>query len=196
MFAAGIETGNLPMPSLLELKTAEKQNSTISHAATQLMLRRERAFKFHIQVMRNHWPHTVEHTSSYISNAFSRSRAPAPPKNRVFPQLTGIPWCSVTFLVWTICRGGGGGQGIKMLILPQQDYFVVAELLTLGTFTFLWLKTYSKRIPLYSYFYGQASKHTVLCKSSLVGGMILHYVPIYPVKIYSILSEKLGVEPP
>lgn len=30
-----------------------------------------------------------------------------------------------------------GWAGDQMLTLPQQDHFVVAELLTLGTFTFL-----------------------------------------------------------
>lgn len=67
---------------------------------------------------------SLKHINNLIWNTISRSYAEAPAINRAFPQLMGTPWCSVTFLVWTIYRGGPGGQWMKVLTLQQQEYFV------------------------------------------------------------------------
>lgn len=79
----------------------EQQNSRVScnkqvNAATWL------GFSSHIHVIRN--------TQATASRMHFQEALLLHLLKIVFPQLTEIPWCSATFLVRTICRGGRGDQ--------------------------------------------------------------------------------------
>lgn len=102
------------------------------------MRQQEKAFNLHIIYTYNKelWDTTQWNTQEvFISNGFSRGHAPAPPKNRVFPQLTGIPWCNIPGVNHLQRRAG-----------DQNDHITTAGLLCggrsvdLGDFHFLMSK--------------------------------------------------------
>lgn len=116
-------------------RTSPRLHDTKTHSETKILYLLQQLYSltwtpFWRCIYRIALPTTVEHTSSYLSDAFSRSLAAAPPKNRASSR------GSTSSLQHSGCEPSAG-QNVHISAAPV---LCGAELLTLGIFTFLWVQ--------------------------------------------------------